>query len=57
MNNDERVARGKAIVQSGRHLPPRSEYQGRLYGVLDVYEGSPQEWIDALRQEWARDAQ
>jgi hypothetical protein len=42
------IARGKAIVQSGRHAPARGEHLGRLYGVLDVYEGSPQPWKDAL---------
>ena len=47
---DDLVAEGKAIVASGKHTPPRGEYLGRLYGVLDVYEGSPQEWRDTLQQ-------
>ena len=49
--NDELIARGKAIVESGKYLPPRGEHLGRLWGVLDVYEGSPQPWIDLLMQE------
>jgi hypothetical protein len=48
MNTDEWIARGKAIAESGKHLPPRGEHLGTLYGCLDVHEGSPQPWIDAL---------
>lgn len=49
------IARGKALAESGNYLPARGEYLGTIecWG-LDVYEGSPQEWIDALWAE-ARD--
>ena len=49
----DRVAeQGKAIVESGKYAPPRGDYLGTIerWG-LPVYEGSPQEWIDALYQE------
>lgn len=46
---DDLVARGKAIVESGKYAPPRGEYLGRIdHSGLDVYAGSPQPWIDAL---------
>jgi hypothetical protein len=44
--------RGKQIIASGKHAPERGEYLGTIaYWGLDVYEGSPQEWKDALAQE------
>jgi hypothetical protein len=51
------AARGRELTASGKHAPPRGEYLGRIetWG-LDVFEGSPQPWIDALRQENARGA-
>lgn len=46
------IARGEAIIRSGRHAPPRGEYLGTIEAWgLPVYEGSPQEWQDALRAE------
>jgi hypothetical protein len=51
MNADELIARGKAIAESGRYDPDRrrGELLGRLEAWgLDVYENSPQPWIDAL---------
>lgn len=49
MSGDELMARGKQIAESGKYVPPRGEYLGRidLWGI-DVYEHSPQERIDAL---------
>jgi hypothetical protein len=48
----ELIARGKAIVESGKYAPPRGEHLGRLESCgLHVYEGSPQPWIDALHAE------
>ncbi len=45
------IAKGKAIVESRR--PPRGEHLGRIaYWGLGVYQGSPQEWKDALFAEW-----
>ena len=52
------IEHGKAIVESGRYAPKRGEYLGTIerWG-LDVYEGSPQPWIDALfAEERARNA-
>lgn len=48
----ELIARGKAIVESGKYAPPRGEYLGRIqrWG-LDVYEGSPPMWKEALAAE------
>jgi hypothetical protein len=47
--NGDWIARGKAIAESGKYLPPRGEYLGRIESWgLDVYQGSPREWIDAL---------
>ncbi|MGO9350832.1 MAG: hypothetical protein ACLP3C_08400 [Mycobacterium sp.] len=45
--------RGKQIAESGKYAPPRGEYLGRIesWGRLDVYEGSREEWIEALRAE------
>jgi hypothetical protein len=51
MNTDDWVARGKAIAESGKYDPDRRRgaFLGRLESWgLDVYEGSPQPWIDAL---------
>jgi hypothetical protein len=48
----EWVARGKAIAESGKYAPKRGKFLGRLESWgLDVYEGSPQEWKDALLAE------
>jgi hypothetical protein len=46
------IARGETLCRSGKHTPPRADYLGTIerWG-LPVYEGSPQEWIDALYQE------
>jgi hypothetical protein len=53
--NDDLVARGKAIAESGKYTPPRGEYLGRLEAsTLDVYEGSHQQWIDAWLDEQER---
>jgi hypothetical protein len=42
------IAKGKAIVESGKYLPPKGRLLGRIEAWgRDVYEGSPQEWIDA----------
>jgi hypothetical protein len=50
------VAKGKAIAESHRYAPQRGEFLGRLRSWgLDVYEGSPQEWIDALLAEKAKE--
>ncbi len=55
MSDGELIARGKAIAASGKYLRPRGEYLGRIEAWgLDVFEGSPQEWKNALHQE-ARD--
>jgi hypothetical protein len=48
----EWIARGKRILESGKYAPKRGKFLGRLESQgLDVYEGSPQPWIDALRAE------
>jgi len=48
-SRDELIARGKALAKSGKYARPRGEYLGRLDRcALNVYQGSPQEWIDAL---------
>jgi hypothetical protein len=50
--NDDLIARGRALAESGKYLPPRGEYLGRLQSWgLDVCEGSPPEWVGALMQE------
>lgn len=52
------VARGRTIIASGRYAPPRGKYLGRLeFWGLDVYEGSPQAWIDALLAEAEQEAE
>lgn len=52
MSGADDIARGETIVRSGKHAPPRGEYLGTITAWgLDVYEGSPQEWKDVLRQE------
>jgi hypothetical protein len=44
-SGDDLVARGKTIVDSGKHAPARGELLGTITGWgLDVYEGSPQQW-------------
>ena len=51
----EWTARGKAVLESGKYAPKRGKLLGRLESWgLDVYEGSPQAWKDALRQERRR---
>jgi hypothetical protein len=53
--SDDLIAKGEAIAESGKYLPPRGEYLATIAARgLDVYEGSPQAWKDALREE-ARD--
>jgi hypothetical protein len=48
MTAESAAARGKAIAESGKHLPPKGAPLGRIEAWgLDVYEGSPQPWIDA----------
>jgi hypothetical protein len=52
VRDDTAAAQGKAVVDSGRYAPSRGDYLGTIaYWGLDVYEGSPQEWKDALAQE------
>jgi hypothetical protein len=52
MSNDDWVARGKAIAESGKYVRPRGKHLGRIESWgLDVYDGSPQEWKDALLAE------
>ena len=52
MSDDDLVARGKAIAESGKYAPRRGEFLGRIEAWgLDVYEGSPQGWKDALAKE------
>jgi hypothetical protein len=48
----EWIRRGREIFESGKYAKPRGAFLGRLdsWG-LDVYEGSPQPWIDALMAE------
>jgi hypothetical protein len=46
--NDDIIARVRALAESGKYDPPRGKLLGRLRGLLDVYEGSPPMWIDAL---------
>lgn len=48
------AAMGKRIVESGKYARPRGEFLGRIQAWgLDVFEGSPQEWIDTLMREEA----
>jgi len=50
--SDDLIAKGKAIAESGKCLKPRGEYLGTIAAWgLPVYEGSPQEWKDALLAE------
>jgi hypothetical protein len=52
----EWVARGKAVAESGKYVPRRGPLLGRLESWgLDVYENSPQQWIDALTAEQTGD--
>ena len=56
MSNDDLIAKGKAIADSGKYLPPRGQLLGRLESWgLDVYENSPQEWKTALLIEYRRE--
>jgi hypothetical protein len=46
------IARGKAIFASGKYAPKRGAFLGRLESWgLDVYEGSPEPWKQALEAE------
>jgi hypothetical protein len=48
---DDLAARIEAIFN--KHIPERGEYLGTVeYWGLDVYDGSPQEWKDALIAEY-----
>ena len=50
--NDDIHAHAKAVLTSGKYARPRGELLGTIERFrLPVYEGSPQEWKDALRQE------
>jgi hypothetical protein len=50
--SDDEIARGETICRSGKYTPTRGELLGTITAWgLPVYEGSPQEWQDALRQE------
>jgi hypothetical protein len=50
----EWIARGKAIYESGKYAPKHGKLLGRIESWgLDVYENSPQPWIDALFAEQA----
>jgi hypothetical protein len=47
--SDDWITKGEAISESGKYLPDRGEFLGRIQAWgLDVYEGSPTEWIAAL---------
>jgi hypothetical protein len=49
----EWIARGKRIFESGKYAPKRGNLLGRIQAWgLDVYEGSPQSWKDALAAEY-----
>jgi hypothetical protein len=46
------IARGETICRSGKYAPPRGQLLGTITAWgLDVYEGSPQQWVAALHQE------
>jgi len=46
------IHRGRTIIQSGEHTPPRGEYLGTIdHWGLDVHENSPHQWIDTLLAE------
>jgi hypothetical protein len=46
------VARGNALIESGKYASPRGAYLGRIeHWGIDVYQGSPEEWKDALLAE------
>jgi hypothetical protein len=46
------LRRGREIYESGKYALPRGKFLGRLESQgLDVFENSPQPWIDALRAE------
>jgi hypothetical protein len=48
----EWIARGKQIFESGRYAPARGKFLGRIETWdLDVFEGSPEPWKDALEAE------
>jgi hypothetical protein len=50
--------RGKQIANSGKYAPPQGAYLGRIESWgLDVYEGSPESWKDALLDEVSHAAQ
>jgi hypothetical protein len=49
----EWLRRGREIYASGKYAPKRGAFLGRIQAWgLDVYEGSPQTWKDALFAEW-----
>jgi hypothetical protein len=50
LTHDEWIAKGKTLFESGAYATPMGAHIGviKRYG-LDVYEGSPQQWKDALR--------
>ena len=51
MSADE-IARGETLARSGKYTPPRGEHLGTITAWgLPVYDGSPQQWKDALHQE------
>jgi hypothetical protein len=46
-------AHGKRIFESSRYASQRGQYLGHIQAWgLDVYEGSPRSWTDALFAEW-----
>jgi hypothetical protein len=52
MTDRNDVERGRQIIATGKYAPERGEYPGTIaYWGVDVYEGSRQEWKDALAQE------
>jgi hypothetical protein len=51
----EWIRRGRQIFESGKYAPKRGEFLGRIESWgLDVFEGSPESWKDALRHERRR---
>lgn len=46
------IRHGHTITETSQHTPPRGEHLGTInHWGLDVYENSPQEWIDTLYAE------
>jgi hypothetical protein len=55
LTDDDLIQRGKRIAESGKYSLPLGLYLGRIEAWgLDVYENSPQQWIDALLEEASR---